>query len=70
MSMRLPQPSLLLERWWEAAMATTTQTLPASTPFQEEWFLKVQTLSTTDEMSSIYAGGCGKSFIISWLTDR
>jgi hypothetical protein len=51
-------------------MAATTQTLPASTPFQEEWFLKVQTLSTTDEMSSIYAGGCGKSFIISWLTDR
>jgi hypothetical protein len=67
MRMRLPQPSLLLERWWEAA---TTQTLPASTPFQEEWFLKVQTLSTTDEMSSVYAGGSGMSFIISWLTHR
>jgi hypothetical protein len=51
-------------------MAATTQTLPASTPFQEEWFLKVQTLSTTDEMSSVYAGGSGMSFIISWLTHR
>ncbi|RLN09801.1 hypothetical protein C2845_PM11G21180 [Panicum miliaceum] len=46
MSIRLPQPPLLLKRW-------VPRQLPASTPFQEEWFLKVQTLSTTDEMSSM-----------------
>jgi len=48
MNIRLPQPSLLLEKW-----APRKLPLPASTLFQEEWFLKVQTLSTTDEMSSM-----------------
>jgi hypothetical protein len=39
MSMSFRQPYLLQKRW----------TPPVSSRFQEEWFLKVRTLSTTDE---------------------
>jgi len=52
------QPYLLQKRW-----TTTTLPPPVSSQSQEEWFLKVQTLSTTDErIGAAYAAASGMVF--------